>query len=235
VIFGFNTDVKVGDVVYHVQSEARQKEQVLETQVFVKGQCIGKCAASYAQDPVPPDHSSEQTQDMLKAQHRRVVEWVRSGTLEKELDLLGSEAEERHAPESAAKAADRTAAISGQSKAPGSGALAWATVVAFPEGPSSGALAIECRNANSVLNDGKVVLRLQVTRQERPVEGVEVTLRLVWGDDHAVYSYANTAEDGTVEIAIAVNVDTARRGKALVQATFQEASATRRFHFRPPD
>ena len=34
--------------VYHVQSEAREGELLLQTQVFVRGRCIGKRASSYA-------------------------------------------------------------------------------------------------------------------------------------------------------------------------------------------
>ena len=41
MIFGFNTDIKQQDTVYHVQSEARESEQLLQTQVFVQGRCIG--------------------------------------------------------------------------------------------------------------------------------------------------------------------------------------------------
>ena len=48
MIFGFNTDVKHGDTIYHVQSEARESERLLQTQVFVRGRCIGKKATSYA-------------------------------------------------------------------------------------------------------------------------------------------------------------------------------------------
>src|ERR1017187_4166252 len=44
MIFGFNTDIRHEDTVYHVQSEAREGEQLLQTQVFVRGRCIGKCA-----------------------------------------------------------------------------------------------------------------------------------------------------------------------------------------------
>ena len=49
MIFGFNTDIKQGDTVYHVQSEARESELLLQTQVFVRGRCIGKRATSYAE------------------------------------------------------------------------------------------------------------------------------------------------------------------------------------------
>jgi len=47
MIFGFNTDIKQGDTVYHVQSEARESELLLQTQVFVRGRCIGKRASPY--------------------------------------------------------------------------------------------------------------------------------------------------------------------------------------------
>ena len=47
MIFGFNTDVKHDGTVYHVQSETGN-ELLLQTQVLVRGRCIGKRAISYA-------------------------------------------------------------------------------------------------------------------------------------------------------------------------------------------
>ena len=78
-IFGFNTDVKQGETVYHVQSEARQNDLLLQTLVFVKGQCVGKRAFSYAHAISAPDFSDEAMHELLKAQHRTVVEGIRSG------------------------------------------------------------------------------------------------------------------------------------------------------------
>ncbi|MGH9509563.1 MAG: hypothetical protein ACRD2Q_00260 [Terriglobales bacterium] len=79
MIFGFNTDVKYGDTVYHVQSEARKKDLLLQTQVFVKGQCIGKRATSYAQAVLKPDFEEAHMHEMLKDQHRMVLAAVREG------------------------------------------------------------------------------------------------------------------------------------------------------------
>jgi hypothetical protein len=82
-IFGFNTDVKgTDDVTYHVQSEARVNDLLLQTQVFVKGHCIGKRASSYAERTVQPEFSNEQMHELLKAQHRMMVEAVREGRME---------------------------------------------------------------------------------------------------------------------------------------------------------
>ena len=82
MIFGFNTDTKVGDTVYHVQSEARQNDLLLQTQVFVRGQCIGKRATSYADQASHPGFTDEQMHELLKTQHRMVLEAVRSGKME---------------------------------------------------------------------------------------------------------------------------------------------------------
>ena len=82
MIFGFNTDAKVGDTVYHVQSEARENDLLLQTQVFVKGHCIGKRASSYAEKTMQPGFSKELMHELLKAQHRMMLEAVRESRAE---------------------------------------------------------------------------------------------------------------------------------------------------------
>lgn len=85
MIFGFNTDIKHGDTVYHVQSEARQAEKLLQTQVFVRGRCIGKKATSFAEMMEQPGFSDEQMHEMLKTQHRGMLDGIREGKLEEML------------------------------------------------------------------------------------------------------------------------------------------------------
>lgn len=85
MIFGFNTDVKYGDSVYHVQSEARVHDRLLQTQVFVKGRCIGKRATSYAEQFDLPGFSEQYMQMLLKEQHRFIVNAARTGNIENEL------------------------------------------------------------------------------------------------------------------------------------------------------
>jgi hypothetical protein len=86
VIFGFNTDIKYGDTVYHVQSEAREHDHVLQTQVFVKGRCLGKYATSFAEEVGRPDFNEERLHDLLKVQHKHFVECARAGTIEDEIE-----------------------------------------------------------------------------------------------------------------------------------------------------
>ncbi len=87
MIFGFNTDIRLEDAVYHVQSEAREGEQLLQTQVFVRGRCIGKRAVPYG--PGAGKFSQTNDQDMekrLRELHRDVVDAIRDGKLDSILD-----------------------------------------------------------------------------------------------------------------------------------------------------
>ena len=91
MIFGFNTDVKHGDTIYHVQSEARESEKLLQTQVFVRGRCVGKRAISYASSPMQAGFGDPQKEQQLRDQHRLVLEAIREGQLENVLDHAETE------------------------------------------------------------------------------------------------------------------------------------------------
>jgi len=86
MIFGFNTDVKQGDTVYHVQSEARENELILQTQVFVRGRCIGKRATPYAEKLAQGDFTDQQKEQILREQHRLVLDAIREDRLDSVLD-----------------------------------------------------------------------------------------------------------------------------------------------------
>ena len=114
MIFGFNTDVKHDSTVYHVQSEARENELLLQTQVFVRGRCIGKRATPYADKVKEPSFTDQQKEQILRDQHRLVLYSIRDGKLDdvldkrdpevlaaiKELDVLWLNAESVHSDRS---------------------------------------------------------------------------------------------------------------------------------------
>jgi len=95
MVFGFNTDVKHGDTIYHVQSEARLGEFLFQTQVFVRGRCIGKRATSYADRADDPFFSDKQEEGFLRDQHRYVLDAIRDGRVDEVFD-------KREAPETLA-------------------------------------------------------------------------------------------------------------------------------------
>ena len=81
-IFGFNTDVRHGETVYHVQSEARQAELLMQTMVFIKGLCVGKRIVSYANKAAEPGFSEDAIHELIKAQHKEVVNAIAEGNLD---------------------------------------------------------------------------------------------------------------------------------------------------------
>lgn len=81
MIFGFNTDIRAQGTVYHVQTEVREHEQWLESQVFVSGRCIGKRSTA-----LPAESGEEAVQELARAQHRWVLEAVRDGFVDEVLN-----------------------------------------------------------------------------------------------------------------------------------------------------
>jgi hypothetical protein len=84
MIFGFNTDIRHEDTVYHVQSEAREGDQLLQAQVFVKGRCIGKRAVPYGTSA--GDGNDQDREKMLRELHREMLDAIRDGRLESIID-----------------------------------------------------------------------------------------------------------------------------------------------------
>ena len=95
MIFGFNTDIKHQDTIFHVQSEARENELLLQTQVFVRGRCIGKRATSYADKAAESAFTDQQKEQILRDQHRLVLDAIRDGHVDEVFD-------KRETPESLA-------------------------------------------------------------------------------------------------------------------------------------
>jgi len=85
MIFGFNTDIRHNETVYHVQSEAREGEQLLQTQIFVRGRCIGKRAVSYGPGAAE-GNQDQQRERMLRDLHREVLDAIREGRLDSVLE-----------------------------------------------------------------------------------------------------------------------------------------------------
>lgn len=133
MIFGFNTDVKFADTVYHVQSEALQHELVLQTLVFLKGRCIGKRTNSYAEQTKEPGFSEEYMHEMLKDQHKHFVALVREGRIESELGEHSEHAHAEQLPPAAAALLAEFAVVNGAAAGSDSQLEEPAAVIVEPE------------------------------------------------------------------------------------------------------
>lgn len=78
MITGFNTDVKHGTKVYHVQTEDKGRNNPkIETLVYVGGEILDNCRTSYEQSKA--DLSEEQIMELLENQHKRVIRSIKIG------------------------------------------------------------------------------------------------------------------------------------------------------------
>jgi C1A family cysteine protease len=208
MIFGFNTDVKHGDTVYHVQSEARERELVLQTQLFVSGRCVAKRATSYAEHHARPEFSTEQMHDLLRTQHKQVIELVRSGQADK------VPTSDREQASGAAAADEPDPAASSKNEAPPL-TLSW--VNAQSVGKASDALEFD----------------FLVAEGANAVRDARVTVRLNGSAGAPLYAQGSTGDDG--HAVVSIGFDEAAHGDVvglLVQATAQGRSVTRKFQLR---
>ena len=87
-VFGFNTDVKVGKTVFHVQTEDRGAgNPVLDTTIYVKGRVLAKRGTSYQEFLASPDFNQSELHAMLERQHKQFIEEVRAGKLAEMVQL----------------------------------------------------------------------------------------------------------------------------------------------------
>jgi hypothetical protein len=192
MIFGFNTDVKHGDTVYHVQSEARQNEFLFQTQVFVRGRCIGKRATSYADRAIDPFFTDKQKEAMLRDQHRYVLDSIREGKLESVLD-------KRETPEALAAVKQ---------------------------------LDLQWVNADSVHENGGLLLKLRVTEGGTAVAGAKLVSRFGRPEREPLYSQAVSDSTGTAEIKLELEESALADSSVLVQADYKGRTATRKFRLK---
>lgn len=86
VRFGFNSDLKLGDLVLHVQTEDRRpRVPMVDTTVYAAGRVVFRRKTSYEERMNEPGFGDQTVRTMLEEQHRSVIEGLRSGEIPIEL------------------------------------------------------------------------------------------------------------------------------------------------------
>lgn len=79
---GFNTDVRVGDQVFHVQTEDRgPSHPVIDTAVYQNGRVLHRRSSNYLEFAASAEFSPEGVRQRVEEQHRAVIQEIRSGAL----------------------------------------------------------------------------------------------------------------------------------------------------------
>ncbi len=80
---GFNTDVRVGERVFHVQTEDRGPTHlVIDTAVYQAGRVVHRRSANYDDFAASGDFSPEALKQRVAEQHRAVIEALRDRELD---------------------------------------------------------------------------------------------------------------------------------------------------------
>lgn len=83
MVFGFNTDIKVGNTVYHVQTEDRGSgNPVIDTTIYTQGRVLHKRATSYKDFLNSPEFNETALRERLEEQHRTIIDELRTGKLQ---------------------------------------------------------------------------------------------------------------------------------------------------------
>jgi hypothetical protein len=112
MITGYNTDVRHGDVVFHVQTEDKgSANPFIESLVYVGGQVLASKRASYA-DLLTGGRDEKEIVALMDHQHRTMIAAIRHGKFDAKLAAI-QPVRPKTSPQPALDAADAAAAAGG--------------------------------------------------------------------------------------------------------------------------
>jgi hypothetical protein len=92
---GFNTDVRIGEQVFHVQTEDRGPAYpAIDTAVYQNGRVLHRRSSNYEQFVASEGFSADELRRRVESQHRAVIDALRSGALDAEIAAAVQQAEQ---------------------------------------------------------------------------------------------------------------------------------------------
>jgi hypothetical protein len=207
MLFGHNSNVKVGETIYHVQTEDRgTSHAVIDTMVYHGGRVLHRRANSYA-DLLPLDGAREEALKLrVSTQHQAVLNELRSGALKLAQPV---------APAVAVK--------------PSAGSAP--KVIPSASAPDS--LVLRLLNAKDWLTGKRATLQVLVfeKRDGAVVSGARVTARIEGSAEPAQHSSA-TGLDGKAQLAFDMPRLAGADCALVIEASNGKAQARLQFQLR---
>ena len=205
MVFGHNSNVKVGETIYHVQTEDRgASHAVIDTMVYQSGRVLHRRANSYA-DLLPLDAAREEALKLrVSTQHQTVLNELRSGALK----------------------LTQSAAPAVAAKPPAGGAPK-----AVPSAAAPDSLVLRLLNPKDWLTGRRAMLQVLVFEKKdgAVVCGARVTARIEGAAEPAQHSSA-TGLDGKAQLAFDMPQLTGADCALVIEANHAQARA--RLHFQ---
>jgi Macroglobulin domain MG4 len=208
MVFGHNTNLKVGNLTFHVQTEDRgEAHALIDTTVYFQGRVLHRRTNNYF-DLLPLNQDNQQALKLrLDEQHRTVIEEIRSGALQL-----------------ATPAAATTSPLPKQSPPSQSTQQQLAS-----EPPK---LLLELANAKSWLTGKHAMLLVSVRAQNgNPVPGAEVRVEIE-GSENGSARLAQTGSEGQAQIEFDMPRITSPEAALVIHAEDQGLKGQLRFALR---
>lgn len=208
MVFGHNSNLKIGAVTFHVQTEDRGVVYgLIDTTVYFHGRVLHRRTNNYF-DLLPLDEDREQALKLrLDEQHRTVIEEIRSGALQ--LNVPTVEASSR-APEK-----------------PASGEV--------PKQPPASApqkLLLELTNAKSWMSGKHATLQISVREENgAPVSGAKVLVEIEGSESGEVHR-AETSPQGLTLVEFDMPRLASPEAALVIRAEHQSVAGQLRFALR---
>jgi hypothetical protein len=210
MLFGHNSNVKVGETVYHVQTEDRgTSHAVIDTMVYHSGRVLHRRANSYA-DLLPLDSAREEALKLrVSTQHQAVLNELRSGSLKF--------AQAPPPPAMAKPVSDGNPKANNPSGADG----------------ANDSLFLELLNAKSWLSGKRATLQVLVSHKQdgSAVSGARVAARIDGSAEPTQYSSA-TGLDGKAQLAFDMPRLAGAECALVIEASTGKAQAHLHFQLR---
>jgi len=213
MVFGHNSNLKLGSNTLHVQTEDRGAvHAMIDTTVYYQGRVLHRRTNNY-HDLLPMNDDNQQALKLrVDEQHRTVLEAIRSGELHLPIPQPTS------ASSNAASAHSREVRAVVE-KPP-------AAVLPPPK------LILELLNARSWLTGKQATLHVAVKEEGgAAISGASVSAEIEGGEEHPPYD-SQTGEDGQATIIFEMPKLTGAEPALVIRAEAKNANASLRFSLR---
>lgn len=204
MVFGHNSNLKVANATFHVQTEDRgEAHALIDTTVYYQGRVLHRRTNNYF-DLLPLDEDRQEALKLrLEDQHRSVIEEIRSGTVQLAIPPASPAAQPapNHHPSAESPNVPKT-------------------------------LLLELTNANSWLSGRHATLLLSIREQNgRPVSNAQIRVEIE-GSENAEAIRGQAGTDGCAQIEFEMPRITAPTATLVIQAEDRTAKGHLRFALR---
>jgi hypothetical protein len=205
MVFGHNTNIKVGAVTLHVQTEDRgEATALIDTTVYFQGRVLHRRTNNYFDLLPMTDDRAQALKLRVGEQHRSVMEDIQSGKLQLPVPVLAAVGKEAAVP----------------------------AVLTAPAAAVQKKIAVELVNASSWLAGKQARLEVVVKEESgRPVAGAAVLVEIEGSAEHQQFR-GTTGTEGQAVVEFDMPRITAAAAALVVHAELGSAKANLKFALR---